>query len=76
MNPGDDGTTMTEEEMFDEEYIGAMEGVCEAVEHWSGMDASQVELSALKQGGVKVEEALDRWLAIRERNRARRERGE
>jgi len=68
MNPDDDGTTMTRDEIMDEEYIGAMQNVCDAVEHWMMVQVSEIEMEPVEAAEMELRAALDRWVAVRDRN--------
>jgi hypothetical protein len=76
MNPEDGGATMSADEAMDEEYIGAMQNLCDAVEHWMDVQVREIEWEPVEAAEMEVRTALDHWVGIRERNRHVREEDE
>jgi hypothetical protein len=59
MNPEDDGTDeMTAVEMASEEYIGAMQNVCDAVEEWQRAQVEEIDLEPVEAAGQVIADAM------------------
>lgn len=66
MNPEDDGTTISPVEVASEEYIGAMQNVCDAVERWMSLKMRETEEEFVEQAELEVRIVLDGYLEQRE----------
>jgi hypothetical protein len=48
-----------------EEYEGAMEGVCLAVETWLDAQVQEIEMEPVEVAETALREAFDRYIALR-----------
>lgn len=69
MNPDDTGAEMDPMDRRSEEYIGAMQAVCDAAAVWEGTAMHQ-DFDAFWMADRDLRAALAAWVTIRERNAA------